>query len=147
MDGKGDSRDSWLLCRAGTHLCALPLAHILEVMRSLPIEPLLADAPAFVRGLSVIRGAPVAVIDLGHLLGQPKAAAARLITVRVDGRILGLAVAEILGVRSEHEVGPHSAVPLLREAAQQAVSTIGSLDSEALLFLGDLRVLAQEVPA
>jgi hypothetical protein len=32
-------------------------------------------------------------------------------------------------------------VPLLREAAQDSISTIGALDSEALLFLNTLRLL------
>lgn len=146
MNGKGGSQNSWLLCRAGSHLCALPLAHVLEVMRPLPVEPL-ADAPAFLRGLSVIRGAPVPVLDLGRLLGQAKTTPARLITVRIGDRVLGLAVAEVISVRREDEVGPHAAVPLLREVAQDSVSTIGALDSEALLFLGELRVLAEGVPA
>ena len=145
MNGKGGSRNSWLLCRAGSHLCALPLAHVLEVMRPLPVEPL-ADAPAFLRGLSVIRGAPVPVLDLGRLLGQAKTAPTRLITVRVGDRVLGLAVTEVIAVRGEDEVGPHSAVPLLRDVARDSVSTIGALDSEALLFLGELRVLAEGVP-
>jgi purine-binding chemotaxis protein CheW len=128
------------------HRCALPLAQILEVMRPLPVEPL-ADAPAFLRGIAVIRGAPVPVLDLGRLFGQEKTAPARFVTVRVGGRVLALAVAEVLAVRREDEVGPHAAVPLLREVAKETVSSIGALDSEALLFLEGLRVLAQSVPA
>lgn len=112
----------------------------------LPVEPL-AGAPAFLRGIAVIRGAPVPVLDLGRLLGQARATPARIVTVQAGGRILGLAVAEVLDVRREDEVGSHGAVPLLREAAQEVVSTIGSLDSEALLFLEELRVLAGKVPA
>ena len=146
MDGKSGSQGSWLLCRAGVHLCALPLAHVLEVMRPLPVEPL-AEAPAFLRGISVIRGAPVPVLDLGRLLGQVKSDPARLVTVRIGERVLALAVAEVTAVRREDEVGPHSAVPLLREAAQEAVSSIGALDSQALLFLEGLRLVAQSVPA
>lgn len=146
MDSKVSSRESWLLCRAGSHLCALPLAQVLEVMRPLPIEPL-ADAPAFLRGLAVIRGAPVAVIDLGQLLGQARTAPTRLITVRIGQRVLALAVTEVLAVRRGDEVGAHAAVPLLRQAAQEAVSSIGALDSEALLFLEGLRVVAQAVPS
>lgn len=112
----------------------------------LPVEPL-ADAPAFLRGVAVIRGAPVPVLDLGRLLGQARTAPSRIVTVRAGGRTLGLAVTQIVAVRREDEVGLHAAVPLLREAAQEAVSSIGSLDAEALLFLGDLRVLADKVPA
>lgn len=115
-------------------------------MRPLPVEPL-ADSPAFLRGIAVIRGAPVAVLDLGRLLGQAKTAPARLVTVRAGGRILALAVAEVLGVRRDDEVGSHATVPLLRDVAQESVSTIGTLDSEALLFLDGLRIVAQGVPA
>jgi hypothetical protein len=40
----------WLLCRAGSFLCALRLADVVEIMRVLRIEPI-AGAPPFVRGL------------------------------------------------------------------------------------------------
>jgi len=144
MNGKNHNQESWLLCRAGSHLCAIPLAQILEVMRPLPIEPL-ADAPAFLRGIAVIRGVPVAVLDLGHLLGQTRVKPSRFVTARTGGRTLGLAVTEVVGVRRQDEIGAHTAVPLLREAAGDAVSTIGSLDSEALLFLDNLHLLVEGV--
>jgi purine-binding chemotaxis protein CheW len=146
MTGKDHYQESWLLCRAGSHLCALPLAQILEVMRPLPIEPL-AEAPAFMRGIAVIRGGPVAVIDLGHLLGQTRTKPARFVTTRVGGRILGLAVTEVLGVRRDDQIGSHAPVPLLREAAREAVSSIGALDSEALLFLDKLQLLMEKIPS
>jgi purine-binding chemotaxis protein CheW len=140
------SPGSWLLCRAGAHLCAVPLVRILEVMRMMPVEPV-ADAPVFLRGISVIRGAPVAVIDLGRLLGQARTAPTRIITVHIDGRTLGLAVTEVVGVRGEAEVGAHAPVPLLRQAAAESISTIGTLDGEMLLFLDGLQALAESVPA
>src|SRR5579859_3305696 len=139
VDGNGIQLP-WLLCRAGPHLCALPLEQIAEVMRPLPFEAL-ADAPPFVRGVAVIRGAPVPVIDLARLLGQAKSGITRLITVHAGGRLLALAVGEILGLKSDQEVGGKNMVPLLREAAQDSVSAIGTLDSEALLFLTTLRLL------
>lgn len=141
VDGNG-LRLPWLLCRAGLHLCALPVEQIAEVMRPLPVEPL-ADAPPFVRGVAVIRGAPVPVIDLALLLGQPKAAITRLITVRAGGRVLALAVGEILGLKRDEEAGAKNMVPLMREAARESVSAIGALDSEALLFLNTLRLLPE----
>ena len=141
VEGNGVQRP-WLLCRAGPHLCALPLEQIVEVMRPLPTEPL-ADSLPFLRGVAVIRGAPVPVIDLARLLGQSKAAINRLITVRTGGRILALAVGEVIGLRRDEEAGAKSAVPLMREAAQESVSAIGALDSEALLFLSTLRLLPE----
>jgi len=146
MNEKNENQESWLLCRAGSHLCALPLTQISEVMRLLPIEPL-AEAPPFMRGIAVIRGAPVAVLDLGQLLGQARTAPTRLVTARTGGRTLGIAVTEVIGVRRPGQLGSRAAVPLLREAAKEAVTAIGALDSEALLFLGNLQLLVEGVAA
>jgi purine-binding chemotaxis protein CheW len=146
MDGMDGSQGSWLLCRAGSHLCALPLVEILEVMRMQPAEPL-ADSPAMMRGVAVIRGAPVPLLDLGRLLGQARTTPTRIVTFRAGGRILGLAVAEVEGVRRDDELGPRAAVPLLQQAAAESVAAIGALDGEALLFLEKLRVLADKVAA
>jgi len=116
------------------------------VMRLLPIEPL-AEAPPFMRGIAVIRGAPVAVLDLGRLLGQARTTPTRLVTARVGDRTLGIAVAEVIGVRRAGQLGSRTPVPLLREAAKESVSAIGALDSEALLFLGNLQLLVEGVAA
>jgi len=112
-------------------------------MRPLPTETL-AGAPPFVRGVAVIRGGPVPVIDLARLLGQSKAASTRYVTVRAGQRILALAVGEVLGLKRDDETGAKTMVPLMREAAQNSVSAIGALDSEALLFLSTLRLLPEE---
>jgi purine-binding chemotaxis protein CheW len=66
-------RQSTLLCRVRERLCALPLAHVVETMRPLPIEPL-GGMPGFVQGIAIIRGAPVPVVDAGALLGSAGAA-------------------------------------------------------------------------
>jgi purine-binding chemotaxis protein CheW len=51
-------------------LCAVPLTHVIEIMRPLPVEPI-SDVPLFVQGVSIIRGIPTPVVDLGALLGAP----------------------------------------------------------------------------
>ncbi len=146
IDGVQAAHSSWLLCRAGAHLCALPLGQVIEVMRLLPSEPL-ADAPPFLKGVAVIRGAPVPLIDLARLFGQSKTQASRIVTVRVGNRVLGLLVAEVSGIKRDEDVGERDLVPLLRLAAQESVEMVGALDSEALLFLGSLRVLGESMPA
>lgn len=146
VEGVEAVQNSWLLCRAGAHQCALPLTQVIEVMRLLPAEPL-ADAPPFLKGIAVIRGAAVPLIDLARLFGQGKAPSTRIVTVRVGERVLGLLVAEVSGIKRDEETGEHGFVPLLKMAAQESVETVGALDSEALLFLGSLRVLAESVPA
>jgi purine-binding chemotaxis protein CheW len=139
-DGPADNNSSsWLLCRAGTRLCALPLENIIETMRMLPVEPV-ADAPRSVLGLCPIRGAPVPVIDLQALLAEPDAPLRRMVTLDVGGGTVALAVESVLGIRSIGAEESGRLPPLLREAAGDIVSAIGMLDSEFLLFLSSSRI-------
>jgi purine-binding chemotaxis protein CheW len=125
---------SWLVCRVGTRLCAIPLAQVMEVMRQLPIEPV-AGAPPFVRGLSLIRGAAVPVIDAGLLLGEAATSGGRLLTVRIGGRSIALAVDLVLGVRAFADDLRSAMPPLMRDAANETIAAIGILDAELLFFL------------
>jgi len=117
----------------------MPLAQVVETMRPLPVVPV-AGAPEFVLGISIIRGAPVPVVDGAALLGAD-AHATRLVIVRIDGRQVALAVDEVLGARPIGRDSLRVVPPLLREARGDAVSSIGSLDAELLLFLEAVRIL------
>ena len=135
---------TWLLCRAGRRLCALPLAHVVETMRPLPIERI-AASPRLVLGLSVIRGSPIPVLDIGALLGEPVTDPQRIVTVRTGERLVGLAVETVIGVRSIEPDMLDDLPPLLKDAAGEVVSAIGRLDSELLLFLSTTRLLPQDM--
>jgi purine-binding chemotaxis protein CheW len=138
-DGAGPKR--WLLCRAGARLCALPIETIVETMRRLPIEPL-ARAQPFVLGMSVVRGAPVPVVDVAALLGEPAVNPERLVTLRVGERVVALALNEVLGLR---EISGAAVPPLLKDAAGEVVAAIGALDAELLLVLNAARAIPQDV--
>ncbi|WP_051799555.1 chemotaxis protein CheW [Catenuloplanes japonicus] len=118
--------DLSLIFRAGTMLCALPLHVIVEIMRPLPIQPL-AGSPHYVRGVSVVRGLAIPVLDLGRLLGDFDTAAERFITTKSGGV---LAIGAVLGVR---DVRPEAG----REAPSVGgvVTAVGVLDAEPLMFL------------
>lgn len=137
--GSSTQSDAWLLCRTGTRLCALPLDHVIEIMRVLPIEPI-SGAPHFVRGLSIIRGSPVPVIDTGKLFGEQETRSARLVTIRVGDRTVAFAVDEVLGVRAIETDVVVTLPPLLRDAGG-ALSAIGTLDAELLLFMNAARIV------
>lgn len=132
-DGAGPKQ--WLLCRAGARLCALPIETIVETMRRLPVEPL-AKAQPFVLGLSVVRGAPVPVVDVAALLGETATHPERLVTLRVGERMVALALDEVLGLR---EISGAAVPPLLQDAAGEVVAAIGALDAELLLVLNTAR--------
>jgi purine-binding chemotaxis protein CheW len=125
-------------------LCALPLRDVIETLRPLPIEPL-AGAPSYVCGLSILRGAPVPVVDVGLLLGVEQVRATRLVALRVGTRTAALAVGAVLGVRTL--AGDSALPPLLKQAAHGAIQTLGSLDRELLLVLEGARLVPEEVYA
>ena len=139
MDGY-DS-DLSLLFRARTQLLALPLTHVIETMRPLPIEPL-AGAPPYVRGISVIRGEPVPVVDVARLLCGDESAPSRLVTIAVGDRKVALTVDSVLGVRAV-PAGSFQALPPLLEGVD-LVSAIGILDAELMLVLQGARLLPDD---
>lgn len=141
MDGRGASLS--LACRVQTRLIGLPLAQVIETMRPLPTE-VVAGAPHFVRGLAMIRGAPVPVVDAARLLGVQDAPSERFVTLAVGLRRVALAVGSVLGVRAVAAESLHRLPPLLQDASADVVSAIGRLDAELLLVLNGARLLPDE---
>lgn len=133
---------SYLLVRCRTWLCALPLAEVVETLRTLPLQPV-AGAPPFVRGLSLLRGELVPVVDLALLLGgESGAAAGRLVLVRAAGHRLALAVDAVLRVAP---LPPTAQVaPLLSQALPAQVAALTVLDGAALAVLQSSNLLRQE---
>jgi purine-binding chemotaxis protein CheW len=73
---------------------------VVEVMRPLPLEPVIG-LPTFILGLSVIRGAPVPVVDLAALTGDRRGSGTtRFVTLGLGERRVAVAVEEVLGVRA-----------------------------------------------
>lgn len=123
-----------LICRVSSRLCAIPLEAAVKTLRPLPAQPV-AGAPEFVRGLALIRGAAVPVVDLGRLLGGTATSAGRFVTVRLGAdRRVALAVDEVVGVRTLAPDSVAELPPLVHAAAGDAVEA-GILDAELLLVL------------
>ncbi len=130
-----------LVCRVGTLLCALPIEHVVETMRPLPVEPI-SGAPRFVRGLAIIRGEPVPVVDAGRLVGNDEAQPGRFVTLQIGARRVSLAVSEVLGARSVAKY-LRDLPPLLGDAETEVIGAIGTLDSELLVVLRSALILPE----
>jgi purine-binding chemotaxis protein CheW len=135
-----------LLCRAGAARCALPVDQVGETMRLLPIEPV-AGTPPYLRGLAVIRGMPVPVVDLGLILGGVRTRPQRLVTIRLAARTVALAVDEVIGVMPIEADAVEPLPPLVEGVASEIIAAIGALDSEFLLFLRLSRIIPEDVLA
>ncbi len=137
-----DERDAVpvLLFRVASRLCALPLMHVVETMRPLPIESL-AGAPVGVKGLALIRGAPMPVVSLSALLEGGDEDPTRFVTVRTGASHVALAVSDVLGVHRIAAASLRDIPPLLRDADNNALSAIGTADTELLLVLNMARLV------
>jgi purine-binding chemotaxis protein CheW len=132
-----------LLVQAGGRICALPVSSVVETMRALPMQGI-AGVPEAVRGLSIIRGVPVPIVDLAALLGENgETPAARLVTIRVGERQVGLAVQAVLGIRETS--GLADLPPLLEGACAARVEAIAALDSQFLWVLDAARLIPEGI--
>jgi purine-binding chemotaxis protein CheW len=133
-----------LICRAGTVLCALPVAHVVETMRPLPLD-VLPGTPHFVAGVAVVRGVPLPVIVVSRLFGGEDRRPDHLVVVRIGQRRVGLAVDAVVGVRALSGEMLQRLPPLLRDASHDAVEDIGTLDGELMVVLQAAHVVPAEV--
>jgi len=122
-----------LLVRVGTSIGALPLADVVETFRPLPLQPL-TGAPSYVRGVAVIRGAAVPVVDLTELLTGTPATATRFVTMRVGERRVALGVEAVVGVQAVED-DRFAALPPLLEPARERTVALGTLDGGLLMLL------------
>jgi purine-binding chemotaxis protein CheW len=145
--GRGQGgRLSMLICRVGSRLCGLPLAHVVETMRPLPVEPL-AHLPIFVDGVSIIRGRPIPVLDARRLLGEDgePGARTRFVTLELAQRSAALSVDAVLGVRDIDVAELEQLPALLRDVQNDLVAALGTLDHELLVVLERSRLLPEAV--
>jgi purine-binding chemotaxis protein CheW len=142
MRGLEVTPDRVLVGRVGGVVCALPVTQVVETMRPLPVEPL-GGAPAFVRGLAIIRGAATVVVDTAALLGRSRGAAspARFVIVRAGARTIALEFTEVLDVRSLAGDRLAALPPLFSEAAAGHLAAIAAVDRELVVVLAAARVI------
>jgi len=128
-----------LLCRVRGRLFSIPLAHVVETLRPLPLATF-AGMPPFVLGVSLIRGVPTPVVDPGRLFEDgAETDPRRFVTVRAGSRTVALAVDEVSGIRDLGAMSGAELPPLLSEAAAGVVSKLAAMDAELLVVLGSTR--------
>ena len=135
-----------LIVTVGRRAYAIGLQHVAETMRPLAIEAI-AGMPEFVRGVSVIRGAPIPVVDLKVLLedGESSAVYGRFVTVKVGERRVALAVDGVVGLRNLDPAQIGELPPLLRDIDADLVEAIGTCDAQFLTVLRAARLVPDDV--
>lgn len=139
------ARGPCLLLGVRTRACAVPIEHVIETMRPLPIEAL-PSAPSFVLGLAIVRGAPTPVLDIGSLVGCTEArATTRFVTLDLGERYVALAVEAVLGVRTLDRGTLLELPQLLGASSEELALALGRLDDRLLLVLRTATLVPEEV--
>jgi len=132
-----------LVVTAGARACAIPVCDVGETMRLLPVESV-AGLPVFVRGLAVIRGEAIPVVDLSALLDGKPGDATRLVTLRTGSGRVALAVESVVGIREFAQDTLQELPGLLRDGGGDLIETVGVMDRQLLLVLRSSRILPAE---
>jgi purine-binding chemotaxis protein CheW len=141
----GSRSGQGLVIAAGASTCVIPLEYLVETMRPLPVAPL-RGAAQFIKGVSIIRGAPVPVVDLGAILtGHDTVECQRVVTIKLGERRAALAVERVIGVRDLATIPSGQLPPLLRNVATELIEAIGAADEQLLIMLRVTRVIPEEV--
>jgi purine-binding chemotaxis protein CheW len=143
MTGNTAASASWLICVSGSSTCGIPLTQVVESMRALTVERV-PGMPSFMTGMAMIRGAQVPVVHLGELLGESTLSTpTRYITLKLDRRIVALAVDSVTGVMQLATDAVALLPPLLRAARSEMISMVGTLDNELLLTLETTKLIPE----
>jgi len=145
MTNVSSASNPFLICLSNSRLCALPLEHVAETMRALPIEPI-PDMPPFLLGVSMIRGAVIPVVNVAKLVcGAADTQHSRFVTLKLGERRVAFAVEDVIGVRQLNAASIEEIPLLIREVDAGIVAAITTLDSELLLVLQSARLISESV--
>jgi purine-binding chemotaxis protein CheW len=132
-----------LVVRINSQLCGFAIEHVIETMRPLEVDSL-PGMPPFVRGLSVVRGSPVPVVELAVLLGEEAGLTRRWVLLRVGERRVAVAVTEVLGLHRIAESAFRAFPPLLEQTLAGLVLAVEQRDREFLLVLQSNRLMPED---
>jgi purine-binding chemotaxis protein CheW len=135
----------FLLCRVRDAVCALSLSDVEETMRPLPVEPM-AGMPPFVRGIAIVRGTPIPVVDAAVLLfGESESDVTRFVTLKVGSRRVALRVGAVLEIAAIPGDAVNELPPLLQQAGDDVIAAVGALDADLLFVLAATKLVTDDV--
>ncbi len=136
----------FVLFRAGSYQCAVPLANVDRALRMVAITPV-PDLPAWLPGIINLHGEIVPVVDIGQRVGAPRREPCledRLLIVHSGEQLLALIVAEVNTVLTltGHKIG----VPVQLQADLKLFNTVLRWENQLILVV-NVAGLLDQLPA
>lgn len=131
--------------RSCAGLFALPIKNILEIMRPQPVQ-VIADMPSVMKGVAIIRGAPVPVMELSDLLNmKTDQKSSRFILLQAQSGRVALAVEDVVGLHRFQSSLFQILPPLFGTESREIISSIGLMDRQLLFVLETARLIPSDV--
>src|SRR6202012_4989762 len=121
-------RAKYLLVSIGTRTCAFPLADVSETMRVLKTAPL-PDAPAFISGVTTIRGNLTLVVSAQALLSEAGAESGRMVVLKAGARKFAITVSDVAGIAELDDEAGAQLAPMLPNLTSEYVDRLLKLES------------------
>jgi purine-binding chemotaxis protein CheW len=137
-------RAKYLLVSVGTRTCAFPLGDVSETMRTLRTVPL-PGAPAFIAGVTTVRGDLTVVVNAHALLAEEGSEAHRMVILKAGPRRFALAVSEVAGIVELDDDGGAQLAPLLPTLTSDYVDRLLKLESSFATVLKGARIVPESV--
>ncbi|MBF0559451.1 MAG: purine-binding chemotaxis protein CheW, partial [Nitrospirae bacterium] len=131
---------------------SIPILRVQEIMNT-PAITLMPQAPAYVKGVTNLRGRIISIIDIRQLLGLPGTASGSRVIVLSSGRAsFGILVDEITGVVEIDDSSVESTDSIMSTHLDQVagIAKVGDklltmIDPRKLIPVSDLDIFEDEV--
>lgn len=137
-------RAKYLLVSVGTRTCAFPLSDVSETMRALKTVPL-PDAPAFISGVTTVRGELTVVVNGHVLLSESGDDGNRVIILKAGARKFAITVSEVAGIAELDDDSGTQMAPLLPSLTSDYVDRLLKLESSFATVLNGARMVPESV--
>jgi purine-binding chemotaxis protein CheW len=144
--GEEEGRLQLVLFRVAEAPMAVPVAQVEYVERLGPLTQV-PGAPPFLRGVTSLRGQVVPIVDLAERLGlgsRPLGPKARVLVVRVDDQVVGMAVDDVLRVLYLSEDAVQPPPPVVARVSARFLAGVAYIQGDVVLVLNLQRVLTPE---
>jgi chemotaxis signal transduction protein len=141
----GTEKRRFLLCSYDSQQYALSATYIKEVIDRRPIHPLPMNRPG-IEGLIILRGAPLAIVDLKEILGHRETDKGCVVVCEVGEHSFGIEFDSASQVLTLDQTDLHDTALPPTDTVSSCIESIATLHQKTVLFLNLEKLFHQRIP-